>query len=86
MSIRLTVTLDEDVLEGARALSRERRSPFRQALNDLARRGLDAELAADATQAKQPFRVEPQHMGYRAGLNYDDVSELVEHLEGAKLR
>jgi hypothetical protein len=86
MSIRTTVTLDEDVLESARGFSRKRGIPFRQALNDLVRRGLRSELAADAAQAKQPFRVEPQHMGYHAGLNYDDVSELLEHLEGPSHR
>ncbi len=40
MSIRTTVTLDEDVLESARNFSRQRRIPFRQALNELVRRGL----------------------------------------------
>jgi hypothetical protein len=82
MRIRTTVVLDEDVLESVRAFSRQWGIPFRQALNDLVRRG----LAADATQAKQPFHVEPQHLGYRAGLNYDDVIELLEHLEGPAQR
>jgi hypothetical protein len=81
MSIRTTVTLDEDVLESARSFSRQRGIPFRQALNELVRRGAHSELEAEAAAA-HPFRVEPQHMGFHAGLNYDDVSELLEHLEG----
>ena len=76
------MTLDEDVLESARIFSRERGIPFRQGLNELVRRGVQSELEAKAAQAAQPFRVEPQHMGFRGGLNYDDVSELLEHLEG----
>jgi len=82
MSIRTTVTLDEDVLESARNFSRQRGIPFRQALNELVRRGVQSEIAAERTQTIQPFRVEAQHMGFRTGLNYDDVSELLEHLEG----
>jgi hypothetical protein len=82
MSIRTTVTLDDDVLESARSFSRERGIPFREALNELVRRGAHSELEAEAAQASNPFRVEPQHMGFLAGLNYDDVSELLEHLEG----
>jgi hypothetical protein len=82
MSIRTTVTLDEDVLESARSFSRQHGIAFRQALNELVRRGILFEKEAETAQAAQPFRVEPQHMGFRAGLNYDDVSELIEHLEG----
>jgi len=84
MSIRTTVTLDEDVLESARSFSRQRGIPFRQALNELVRRGVQSEFQAGA--AVRPFRVEPQHMGFRTGLNYDDVSELLEHLEGPSHR
>jgi hypothetical protein len=83
MSIRTTVTLDEDVIDSARRFSRQRSIPFRQALNELVRRGAQAESEATAAQVAQPFRVEPQPMGYRTGLNYDDASELLEHLEGA---
>jgi hypothetical protein len=85
MSIRTTVTLDEDVLESARNFGRQHGIPFRQALNELVRRGVHFEREAQA-ETPEPFRVEPRHMGFRAGLNYDDVSELLEHLEGPSHR
>ena len=42
MSIRTTVTLDDDVLERLKEESRARSVPFRQALNDILRIGLVA--------------------------------------------
>jgi hypothetical protein len=83
MSIRTTVTLDEDVLDRAKDFSRTRGLPFRQALNDLVRAGLQAEAAR---RPKRPFRIEPKHMGYRRGLNYDRIGELLELGEGERHR
>ena len=37
--LRTTVTLDEDVVENVKRVSRERGVPFREALNDLIRLG-----------------------------------------------
>jgi hypothetical protein len=74
MSIRTTVTLDEDVFERTTDLSKMRRIPFRQALNDLVRAGLQAESAA---RPKRRFRIRPHHMGVRPGLNYDNMEGLL---------
>jgi hypothetical protein len=49
MSIRTTVTLDDDVFERTTDLSKARGIPFRRALNDLIRAGLVAESAARPT-------------------------------------
>ena len=68
MSIRTTVTLDEDVLESARNFSRQRGIPFRQALNELVRRGVRSESEVETAQTVQPFRVEPQHNGFSYGV------------------
>jgi hypothetical protein len=83
MSIRTTVTLDEDVFERTTDLSKARGIPFRQALNDLVRAGLQAE---SAVRRKRRFRVEPKHMGVRAGVNYDNIEGLIEIGEGERHR
>ncbi|MBM3744476.1 MAG: DUF2191 domain-containing protein [Acidobacteria bacterium] len=83
MSIRTTVTLDEDVFERLKEASRSRGVPFRQALNDTLRVGL---VAAREPGARRKFRIEPRHMGVRAGLNYDNVSALLELAEGETYR
>ena len=79
MSIRTTVTLDEDVLARLKRESRSRGIPFRQALNDLLRSAL---LAAEKKPRKSAFRVKPTHMGHRPGLHYDDVESLLAYAEG----
>ncbi len=83
MSIRTTVTLDEDVFERLKQASRAERVPFRQALNDTLRAGL---LAREEPTARRKFRIEPRHMGVRPGLNYDNVSALLELAEGENYR
>ena len=83
MSIRTTVTLDDDVLERAKDFSKAQGLPFRRALNELVRAGLRAETAA---RPKPAFRVEPRHMGLRPGLSYDNIEALVEFGEGERHR
>ena len=79
MSIRTTVTLEEDVMERVKRESRARGTSFRQTLNDLIRIGL---LQTGSTQLRSNFEVKPSNMGYRPGLNYDDVESLIEYAEG----
>jgi hypothetical protein len=79
MSIRTTVTLDEDVLERVKEESRARGASFRDTLNDLLRVAL-------AGQSRPPFKrtlkIKPRKMGVFPGLNYDDVEALIEYAEG----
>ena len=79
MSIRTTVTLDEDVLERVKQQSRLRGKPFRETLNEVLRAGL---LAAEAQPKRREFRVKPFHSGYNPSLNLDCTEALLEYLEG----
>lgn len=83
MSIRTTVTLDDDVLERVKQESRSRGISFRETLNDLLR-------AALVNQQSQPirrnFKVKPFETGFIQGLNYDDIEGLIEFLEGPEHR
>lgn len=83
MSIRTTVTLDEDVLERVKLESRSRGASFRDTLNDLLRLAL---VQQDAKPRRRKFKIHPVHMGYRAGLNFDDVESLLEYGEGERHR
>ena len=79
MSSRTTVTLDDDVLERVKAESRARGISFKQAVNDLLRRG----LISPPPSRREPFRVKPRDMGEpRPGVNFDCIGELLEYLEG----
>ncbi len=79
MSIRTTVTLDDDVLERVKRESAARGISFRQTLNDLLREAL---LNAQEPPRRRRLRIEPMHMGYRPGLNYDCTESLLGYSEG----
>lgn len=81
MSIRTTVTLEEDVLERVKQESRSRGIPFRQTLNDLLRVAL---LSTHAPSRRHKFQVKATSMGYRPGLNYDKIEALIEYGEGER--
>jgi hypothetical protein len=78
MSIRTTVTLDEDVLERVKQESKARGASFRDTLNELVRAGL---LNA-RNKPVRTFKIEPTHMGFNPALNHDSVEALLEYGEG----
>lgn len=82
MSIRTTVTLDEDVLERVKQQSRSRGKSFRETLNEVLREG----LVAVETRPKRKLYLKPHHGGYYPGLNYDCTEALLEHAEGVNHR
>ncbi len=83
MSIRTTVTLDDDVLERVKRQSRSRGASFRETLNALLREAL---LNLETQPRRGTLKIKPIHMGYRAGLNYDDIESLLEYGEGKQHR
>jgi hypothetical protein len=83
MSIRTTVTLDDDVAERVKRESRSRGASFRETLNDLLRTSL---VALESEGRRRTLRIRPTHMGYTVGLNYDNVESLIEFGEGDRHR
>lgn len=82
MSIRTTVTLDDDVLTRVKHESQARGSSFRDTLNDLLR----VALSGAAKPVRRTLQITPAHMGYKPGLNYDSVESLLEYGEGDQHR
>ena len=82
MSVRTTVTLDDDIMDRVKRESRSRGASFRDTLNDLLR----AALSLDNQPRRRTLKIKPAHMGYRTGLNYDDVESLLEYGEGEQHR
>ncbi len=83
MSIRTTVTLDEDVLERVKRESASRGNAFRDTLNDLLRLAL---LHLDQKPSRRSIQIKPVHMGFQAGLNHDSIESLLEYGEGDQHR
>ena len=77
--MRTTVTLDDDVVAEVEAERRRTGKTFKAVVNDALRAGL---RAGAHQQPMEPFRVQARGLGLRRGLSYDNVAELLEHVEG----
>jgi hypothetical protein len=82
MSVRTTVTLDDDILERVKRESRSRGASFRDTLNDLLRTALSLENRP----RRRTLKIKPVHMGFRTGLNHDDIESLLGYGEGEQHR
>ena len=82
--MRTTVTLDEDVAVKLRAEARRTGKPFKTILNECVR----VALSASRGRARPPsFRIAPRDLGaLRPGLSLDNVSELLDLVEGPEAR
>jgi len=84
MSIRTTVTLDDDIVDRIKQRSREQGDSFKQTLNNLLRFALSTGTPG---AARKPFKVRPFHnLGAVPGLNFDKISELLDYAEGEDRR
>ena len=83
MSIRTTVTLDDDVVDRVKRESRSRGASFRDTLNDLLRAAL---ISLESAPTRRTVNITPFPMGYKPGLNYDDIESLLEYGEGEARR
>ncbi len=77
--MRTTITIDDDVIERARSISKKMGTPFKTVINKALRKG----LSKVEQQAKQrAYKTEPHKMGLRAGRNIDNIQELLAQVEG----
>ena len=82
MSQRTTLTLEDDVAASLRDAARRSGRPLKAVVNDAIRAG----LSSGTTRDRPPFRVEARPMGLRPGIDLDDISGLLERLEGPEHR
>jgi hypothetical protein len=78
--MRTTLTLDEDVATKLQSESRRSGRSFREVVNETLRRGLAQHPPAPTLE---PFRVVTRDLGeLLPGLSLDNVSELLDQIEG----
>ena len=77
--MRTTLTLDEDIATRLKSESRRSGRPFKDVVNDYLRRGLES---ARASGPRKRFKVKARPLGVRPGLDYDNVGDLLEQIEG----
>ena len=81
--MRTTITIDDDVLERARAVAQKSGTPFRAVVNKALRAGL---AQVEEPEKQRPYRTEPHNMGLKNGRNLDNIHELLAQVEGEDCR
>ena len=76
--MRTTITVDADVEQLLRLAMQQSGQSLKTTLNQAVRRGLAGTIAG---AAQPPFRVEPQSMGLRAGIDPARLQELGDDLD-----
>jgi hypothetical protein len=77
--MRITISIDDDVLDRARGIAAKLRRPLRTIVNEALRAGLD-QLEQPAKQ--RPYKTAPHAMGLRSGRNIGNIQELLAQIEG----
>ena len=83
MSIRTTVTLDDDVAARLKEESMVRAVPFGKLLNEAVRSGL---LAMNAKPPRRKYVIDPLDLGCYPGIDYNNIGGLIELAEGENWR
>lgn len=76
--MRTTLTLDEDVAAKLRDAMAESGHSFKETVNQVLRRGLDA-MAVEPPRER--FVVRARALEPRAGVSYDNIGELLQHYD-----
>ncbi|MDJ0864403.1 MAG: DUF2191 domain-containing protein [Gammaproteobacteria bacterium] len=77
--MRTTLTIDDDVAQTLKDLSRKRGTSFEAVVNEVLRGGLTSGEKPSA--AREPFRVRSAPRGFRAGIDPRKLNQLVDELE-----
>ncbi|MGH2539467.1 MAG: CopG family transcriptional regulator [Actinomycetota bacterium] len=78
MTHRTTLTLEDDVAERLRDLSRREGRSIKEVVNDTLRAGLSHRDRGPV----EPYQVPARAMGLRSGIDLDDIQALVDRLDG----
>lgn len=78
--MRTTITLDPDVAERIKKHMRDSQTGFKEAINDLLRKG----LAFSAPSARPVFQVKARALGLKPGLSLHSVEDLLDQVEGGQ--
>ena len=78
--MRTTLTLEDDVAYGLRkAQEADSAKSFKQIVNEILRRGLNG---SSGSTTRKRIRVEPLNLGLRKDLNFDNIEEVLDILDG----
>lgn len=75
--MRTTITLEPDVLQKIKTEMKRTGHGFKEVVNSLLRRSFTAPRLED-----KPFKLKARRMGLRQDLDFSNIGELIERLEG----
>jgi hypothetical protein len=78
--MRTTMTLDDDIYAKLNAEVRRSGESYKKVVNDLLRQAL---LSRSHAKTPRVLKVHGRSLGRRLGLNYDNIEDLIERLEGS---
>lgn len=79
--MRTTLTIDDDVAFGLKRIQQaDPDRSFKEIVNDVLRKGLNPN--ANGSKVRNDFKIEPLNLGLREDLNFDNIEELLDQLEG----
>ncbi len=81
--MRTTVTIDDTVEKRLRRYAGRNSLRFKQALNEILRKGLNQ---VEGQPKTKNYRTKAKKVGLKAGLSYDNVAELLEQVEGPQYK
>lgn len=77
--MRTTLTLDDDVRAKLEADMRRTGRSFKETVNETLRLGLTARRQA---KPSKPFKIQARDLHARPGVNFDNIEELLDQIEG----
>lgn len=79
VSMRTTLTLDDDLVRALREEARRRDLSFKEVVNEVLRRGISAGAAPGAKPAR--FRVKAKACGFQPGVDLKRLNQLLDEME-----
>ncbi|MFQ5740828.1 MAG: CopG family transcriptional regulator [Acidobacteriota bacterium] len=82
--MRTTLTLEPDLAAKLKELARQRKTSFKQEVNEAIRIGLSARSKPVGKRSR--FRVKPSHCGFRPGVDTGKLNQLLDELDAEDFR
>ena len=81
--MRTTLTIDDDIVAKLNTEMRRSGKSFKATVNEFLRLGLNTRKDL---KAAAPFKVQARRLGVKPGLDYDNIVELLDRIEGPARR
>ncbi len=75
--MRTTLTLDDDLLEQVKLISKKDKKPFKVLINQVIRVGLQS----FGSHKQKKFKTKPRSLGLQKGIEIDNIADVLDNLD-----